>query len=109
MGADLELLPALLVDVRGAQHGELLDTGRQRDRPANPCARPLRRRDDLARRLVEDAMVEGLQANADVLAFHDLSSLVVLPSPLLSLLLDDRCDDAGADRAATLADGKAQA
>jgi len=32
VGADLELLPAVLVDERGPQDGELLDPGRQRDR-----------------------------------------------------------------------------
>src|SRR5215831_2971721 len=36
VGADLELLARLLVDVRRAQHGEALDAGRQRDRPAHP-------------------------------------------------------------------------
>ena len=38
VGADLELLARLLVDVRRAVHGEPLDVGRQRDR-ARPRAR----------------------------------------------------------------------
>src|SRR4051812_48311726 len=35
VGAHLELLAALLVDVRRAVDGEFLDPGRQRDRPAH--------------------------------------------------------------------------
>src|SRR5919199_3936719 len=59
MGADLELLARLLVDVRRAQHREFLDLGRQRDRAAYPRAGPLCGIDDLAGRLVEHAMVVG--------------------------------------------------
>src|SRR5262249_7873172 len=58
VGAHLELLAAFLVDVRGAVDRELLDLGRQRYRPAHLRARPLRRVHDLARRRIEDAMVE---------------------------------------------------
>src|SRR5260370_13083181 len=70
MGADLELLARLLVDMRRAQHGELLDPGRQRDRPAHPRAGPLRGVDDLTGRLVEHAMIVRPQANSDVLIVH---------------------------------------
>src|SRR5580693_1497169 len=66
MGADLELLARLLVDMRRAQDGEFLDLGRQRDWAAHPRPGPLCRVDDLAGRLVEHAMVVGPQANADV-------------------------------------------
>src|SRR5262245_45167999 len=48
----LELLAALLVDVRRAVHRELLDAGRQRDRAPHLCAGPLRGVDDLARRSI---------------------------------------------------------
>src|SRR5215813_12599130 len=36
VGSDLELLPRLLVDVRGAQDAELVAHGGQRDRPRDP-------------------------------------------------------------------------
>ncbi len=70
VGADLELLARLLVDVRRAVDRELLDLGRQRDRTAHLRARPLRGRDDLARRRVENPVIESLQADPDVLAVH---------------------------------------
>src|SRR5882724_6386600 len=70
VGPDLELLARLLVDMRRAQHGELLDLGRQRNRPAYARPRPLRRAHDLARRLVEHAVIVRPQADPDVLAVH---------------------------------------
>ena len=48
----------------------ILDARRQRDRPADACARALRRADDLARRLVEHAMIVRPEADPDILAFH---------------------------------------
>ncbi|CAA6605116.1 hypothetical protein MTBLM1_40320 [Rhodospirillaceae bacterium LM-1] len=68
---DFELLARLLVNVRAAVHRKLLDAGGQRDRPANLGASPLGGIDDLARGLVQHAMIKRLQADADVLAFHD--------------------------------------
>src|ERR1700731_1196086 len=65
--ANLELLARLLVDVRRAQHGELLDLGRQWDRTPHPRAGPLGGVDDLARRLIEHAMIVGPEPDADVL------------------------------------------
>src|SRR5258708_28854986 len=70
MSPDLNLLAALLVDVRAAVDGELLEFGRQWNRSAHLRAGPLGRVDDLARRLVEDAMIKRLQADADALMFH---------------------------------------
>src|SRR5262249_11870572 len=70
VGAHLELLAALLVDVRRAVDGEFLDLGRQRDGPAHLCAGALGGRHDLARRRVENAVIERLQPDADVLAVH---------------------------------------
>src|SRR5581483_7629768 len=86
MGADLELLAALLVDMRRAVHGETLDAGRQRDRSAHLGARALRGHHDLVGRLVEHAVVEGLEADADVLAVHRLCAfysmmLATTPAP----------------------------
>src|SRR5690348_854211 len=87
MRADLELLARLLVDVRRAQHRELLDPRRQRDRPPHARTGPLGGVDDLARRLVEDAMVVRPQADADVLTVHGRSPLYLIrraPPLLLS-------------------------
>src|SRR5688572_22356846 len=66
VGTDLELLAALLVYVRRAIDGELLDPARQRDRPAHLRARPLRRRHDLRRRQIEHTVIERLQPDANV-------------------------------------------
>src|SRR5256885_6409676 len=68
--AHLELLAALLVDVRRPVDREFLDSGRQRDRSAHLRAGALRRVDDFARRRVEDAVIERLEPDADVLAVH---------------------------------------
>src|SRR5690242_12809048 len=70
VGAHLELLAALLVDMRRTVDGELLDAGRQRNGSANLRTGALRRIHDLARRRIEDAMVERLETYADVLAVH---------------------------------------
>src|SRR3954469_154632 len=68
--AHLELLAALLVDVRRTVDGELLDAGRQRDGPANLSAGPFRRVHDLTRRRIENSMVERLETYANILAVH---------------------------------------
>jgi hypothetical protein len=51
-------------------HRELLDAGRQRDRPANFRTGAFRRVDDLLRRRIENAMVEGFQPDSYVLTLH---------------------------------------
>src|SRR6195952_4435959 len=48
VGTNLELLARLLVDVRAAVDGELLDARRQRDRTANECTGAARRVGDVA-------------------------------------------------------------
>src|ERR1700690_4100482 len=58
--ADLELLPAVLVDERRAEHGELLDPRRERDRADDVGAGSLGSLDDLGRRLVQQAVVVRL-------------------------------------------------
>src|SRR3954451_10378054 len=73
VGAHLELLARFLVDVRRAEHGDALKTRRQRDGPTDLRAGPLRRRHDLARRGVEDAVIERLEADANVLTVHGVS------------------------------------
>src|SRR5581483_9937150 len=72
VGPDFELLAALFVDVRRPVHGETLDVRRQRNGSADLRARALCRVDDLPRRIVEDAVIEGLKPNADVLTLHVL-------------------------------------
>src|SRR5215472_3919587 len=73
--SDLELLAAFLVYVRRAIDGEALDVRGQWNGSTNLRARTLCRVDDLARRVVEDAMIEGLEPDADVLSLHFLSPI----------------------------------
>src|SRR6185312_6537486 len=68
--AHLELFAALLVDVRRAVHRKFLDPGRQRNRTTDLGASALGRVDDLARRRIEDAVIERLQPDPDILAVH---------------------------------------
>ncbi len=68
MGAALELLARLLVDVGSAEHRPPVDGGGQRERAPDVDAGALRRLDDLARRLVEELVVVRLQADADLVA-----------------------------------------
>src|SRR5436190_20263288 len=83
VGADLELLARLLVDVRRAVHGEALDVGGERDRPGDPPARPAHGLDDLAHRLVEQPVVVRLQTDADLVVqgLSYLKILVTTPAP----------------------------
>src|SRR5439155_9456621 len=114
---DLELLPGLLVHVGRSIDGELVDFRRQRDRPRDARARPLRRRHDLRGRLVQDAVIVCLQADANLFVQHGPASCsrFVLKEPVrrsidvrsrrrppLELLADLR-DRAGADGAAAFA------
>src|SRR5262245_46131221 len=66
VGADLELLARLLVDVRGPVDREALDAGRQRDRPGHSAAGAAHGLDDLTHRLVEQSVIVSLQADADL-------------------------------------------
>src|SRR6185312_4284200 len=111
MRAHLELLAALLVDMRRPVDRELLDARRQRNGSAHLGARALRGVDDLLGRRIEDAMVEGFEPNSYVLALH-LDGLKLSSAPLaparstVSPILDNRRHNAGADGAAALADGE---
>src|SRR3990170_289790 len=75
VGADLELLAGVLVDERGTQDGELLDPGRERHGTDDVRAGALGRLDDLGRRLIEQSVIVGLEADADPLLRH------VVPTP----------------------------
>src|SRR6266545_4510537 len=68
--ADLELLARLLVDVRAAQNGELVDPGWERDGAGHLRAGPLRRLHDLAGRLIQQLVVVGLQPDPNLLSRH---------------------------------------
>src|SRR6266851_4988864 len=68
--AHLELLAALLVDMRRTVDGELLDAGRQRDRSANLSTGTFRRVHDLTGRRIENSMVERLETYPNILAVH---------------------------------------
>src|SRR6201999_889045 len=68
--ADFELLARLLVDVRRTVDGEFLDARRERNRPPDGRACPLGGVDDLARGMVQHAVVKRLEADADVLTIH---------------------------------------
>src|SRR4051812_7024281 len=63
VGADLELLARLLVDVRGAVHGEAFDVRRERNRAGDAPARPTYGLDDLPDRLIEQPVIVRLQAD----------------------------------------------
>src|SRR5688572_11908963 len=70
VSARLELLHRLLVDVRRTVDRKLLDAGRERDRAGNAGAGALGGFDDLERGLIDDAIVEALEFDANALAFH---------------------------------------
>src|SRR4051812_8741507 len=97
VGPDLELLAAVLVDERRTEDGELLDARGQRHRTDDIRAGPLGRLDDLGRRLIQQPVVVGLEADPDPLLRHRSS------------LLDDADDGARTDGPTTLADGEALA
>src|SRR5687767_4486957 len=65
VGADLELLARLLVDVRAAENRVTRDVRRKRDWPRHARAGALRGLDDVVGRLVEELVVECPEANAD--------------------------------------------
>src|SRR5688500_18172807 len=66
VGLELELLAALLVDVRRAEHRPALNAGRQRDRPAHARARLLGRAYDIRGRLIDHRVIERLQSDSDL-------------------------------------------
>src|SRR5580692_7539067 len=65
--ANFELFARLLVDMRRAQHGELLDPRRQGNGTAHPRAGPLRGVHDLAGRLIQHAMIVSAKTYPDIL------------------------------------------
>src|SRR3984885_16321073 len=70
MRPDFELFAAFLVDMGGTVHGEALDAGGERNGAPHLRAGALGRVDDFPRRIVEDAVIEGLEPYPDVLTLH---------------------------------------
>jgi hypothetical protein len=64
---DFELITGSLVDVRGTQDVKTLDTGRQRNRALDDGAGALGGVNDFQGRLVDQAIIESFQADADFL------------------------------------------
>src|ERR1700752_37298 len=77
MGAHLEVLPRVLVLVRGSDDAIHVFLGRQRHRADHAGARAGDRLDDLARRGVDRLVVIGLEPDADLLSRHASSSLLL--------------------------------
>ena len=67
VGAQFILVPGVFVDVGGDEYGEPLDLGWQRHRTFDGCSGALGRLHNLAGRLVDQAMIESLEANPNVL------------------------------------------
>src|ERR1035441_9895178 len=65
MGANLELLARFLIYVRRAQNGIAVLERRQRNRPGARGSGALGRIDNIARRLVQDAVIVRLQPDSD--------------------------------------------
>src|ERR1041384_7187535 len=76
--ADLVLVARILVGVRRDKDREALLAGGQRDRPAHDSTGALGGLDDFPRRLVDQAMIESLEPDADGLVSrgHLLNSVV---------------------------------
>src|SRR5579872_6226488 len=68
--ADFELFTGLLVDVRRAIDGETLNQRRQGDGTPDGGASSLGRIDDFACGMVQHAVIEGLEPDADILTIH---------------------------------------
>src|SRR5580704_10051673 len=66
VGPDLELLARLLVDVRPSEDGVARDVRRERDGAGDARAGSFGGLDDVVGRLVEQLMVERLEANANL-------------------------------------------
>src|SRR3989475_3083 len=85
VGLQLELLAALLVDVRAAQHRPHLPLRGQRDGSRHLRARLLRRADDVRRGLVDERVVECFETNPDFARHRCLGSyfkiFVTTPAP----------------------------
>src|SRR6185437_14131973 len=85
--ADLKLLPRFLVHVRRTQHRVLVLHRGQWNRPRDLRSRAPRGLDDLTRRLIEDAVVVGLQPYANFFVSDHFS----FPDPFRLLRKERPC------------------
>src|SRR5690242_3112700 len=90
VGAHLELLARLLVDVGAAEDRVPLDPRGDRDRPADACVGPLGVLDDLLRRRVQRPMVVRLHPNSNPLALHSPCARLLDDPPLLTRTATDK-------------------
>jgi len=81
MSSDFELFPRLLVDVRGAKDAVFIFHRRQWNRTGDLCACAFGSVNDLARGLVQDAIVVGFKPDANsFVAYHfSLDPLPAVP------------------------------
>src|ERR1700674_3134826 len=79
VGADFKLLPRLLIHVRRSQHAVLVLHRGQRNRSRDLRAGTFCRLHDLARRLIQNAVVVGFQPNAN--SFFSSHCSLSLPLP----------------------------
>ena len=70
VGTDFELFHRLLVDVNRTVDAELLDAGRQRDRPGDAGSGTLCGLHDFLCGTIDRAVIESAQADANFLIFH---------------------------------------
>ena len=78
MRALLEGLLRLFIRVRRALNGETFYAGRERDWASDPRASALYGVGDVAGRLVNDAMVKGLQSNTNALSSPRKNNFIVM-------------------------------
>src|SRR6185295_17844696 len=71
----------LLVDVRRAVHRETFAVRRKRNGPRDASAGTANRVDDLAHRLIEEAMIVGLEPDADLFVHSYSKIFVTTPAP----------------------------
>src|SRR5262245_40267304 len=91
--ANLELLARLLVHVRRAQHGELVDLGRQRHGAGDAGPGALGGVHDLTGRLIQQPVIVGLQPNSNLgchLAFTSSSGRILTTTPAPTVLPPSR-------------------
>ncbi|KIC80419.1 hypothetical protein RR51_21205 [Pseudomonas sp. C5pp] len=83
MSADLVLVTRVFVDVRGDQNGETLFAGRQWNWTTHLCTSTFRGFHDFLGGLVDQAMVESLQPDTDLLILHWISDSRLFPTDAL--------------------------
>src|SRR4051812_16503493 len=88
--ADLELVARRLVDVRRTQDVEALHARRQGHRALDDGAGALGGIDDLGGGLVDQLVIEGLEADADLLLCHGHYSMILATTPAPTVLPPSR-------------------